>query len=81
MGSSRSFANASTAEMNLYFCKYSSANGITTSQIKVTPATKNGYLVKKSSIETNIASKLSLVEVGIVVSEEAKEVRGKERVE
>lgn len=41
-GSSRSFLNASIADTNLHFFKYSSARGITTSQIKVHPATKNG---------------------------------------
>lgn len=50
------------AEIYLYFLKYSSVRGMTTSQMKVHPATKNGYLLKKSSIATNIDSRLILSE-------------------
>lgn len=50
------------ADINLTFAKYSSVNGITTSQMNVTPATKNGYLLKKLSIETTIASMLILLD-------------------
>lgn len=59
--------------------------------MKVTPATKKGYLLKKSSIETKIASMLILLEtcsaagnVVVVVSEaklERGEEKAKERIE
>lgn len=82
LGSSRSLRKASMAEISLTLAKYSSVSGITTSQMNVTPATKNGYLLKKSSMETTIASKFILLEtwlsVGRIVSE-AKQERGKDK--
>lgn len=60
--SSRNLRKAVRADTYLYFCKYSSAKGRIMSQMKVTPATKYGYLLKKSSIETRIDSRLILVE-------------------
>ncbi|WVZ04910.1 hypothetical protein V8G54_018256 [Vigna mungo] len=57
-GSSRSLLKASIADTNLHFLKYSSASGIATSQMKVHPATKNGYRLKKPSMETRTDSML-----------------------
>ena len=62
------------AEMNLYFLKKnSSVRGMTISQIKVHPATKNGFLLKKSSIASNTDSRLILSET---TGSEAKQGRG-----
>lgn len=66
------------AEINLYFLKYCLVTGITTSQMNVHPATKNGFLLKKSSIETKTDSKFILSEtfsVGVAKASEAKEGR------
>jgi hypothetical protein len=63
------------AETNLYFLKYSSVRGITTSQMNVQPATKNGFLLKKSSMETKIDSKFILSETCSVWEVRVSEAR------
>lgn len=62
LGMSLSFRKASIALMNLYFLRYSCVSGIRTSQMTVTPATKNGLRLKKSSIDTRICSMLIFCE-------------------
>lgn len=79
LGSSRSFRNASMADMNLYFLKYSWVRGITTSQMKVQPATKKGYLLKNSSIETTIDSKLIFPKSGSATASEARQGKAVKR--
>lgn len=80
-GRSLSFRKASIAEINLHFFKYSWVSGITTSQMTVQPATKKGYRLKKSSIETRIDSMLILSETCSVSAaneggEKNKDVKG-----
>lgn len=62
LGKSLNFRKASSALINLYFFRYSCARGITTSQMTVTPDTKNGFLLKKSSMDTRICSMLIFCE-------------------
>lgn len=61
--------------MNLNFLKYSSVRGITTSQMTVQPATKNGFLLKKSSIATKIDSRLILSETWAAEETTASEAK------